>query len=379
MIMEVDFMIILHCTQQTIWNKESETEFFGNITIETENSIKCIEPNKINADNFSFPSMIEHTILCINTDLIKKVPSKQEGDFILLSEPIPLSAIIATLPYTYDTDDKFVKTKEIQDIILINEIAKKLDISLNEFKYFRDGTDSRIFLLNGKYIVKQNIPQILKSEFEFSKIYADNRKLQDVILVDDEYRYIVYEFIPGDVMHVVDNVEELLFNIKEITNSYKEYTGAEFGYIHEPSNSWIDFLKTQVHEASLTLPDSFDFLPQVYEAISTLERCNFEKKLIHGDLGTHNFIKKKGDFIGAIDPTPIAGDPLYDFIYACLSNLDIVKHLSVDFLAQKTGESAEKVKAMLIIELFCRMSICLKHHKEDFDGYVDFWYKIIAD
>ena len=372
-------MIILHCTQQTVWNKESQNEFFGNTAIEAENSIKCIEPNKISAENFSFPSMIEHTILCINTDLIKKVPTKQEGDTINLSEVIPVSAIIATIPYTYDAEDKFIKSKEIQDLIFINEIIQKLDISLTDFKYFRDGTDSRIFLINGKYIVKQNSPELLKSEFEFSKTYEENKKLQHVIMADDEYKYIVYEFIPGDVMHVVNNVEELLFNIKEIINSYKDYTGTDFGYLYQPSNSWIDFLKTQVHEASLTLPDSFDFLPQVYEAISTLEHCKFQKKLIHGDLGTHNFIKKNGDFVGAIDPIPTAGDPLYDFIYACLSNLDIVKYLSVDFLVEKTGESAEKVKAMLIIELFCRMSICLRHHKEDFDSYVDFWYKIIAE
>lgn len=369
-------MIILHCTQQTIWNKESETEFFGNITIENEKSIKCIEPNKINAENFSFPSMIEHTILCINTDLIKKIPSKEDGDFIHLSEPIPLSAIIATLPYTYDDDDKIVKTNEIQDIIFINEISKKLDISLNKFKYFRDGTSSRIFQINDQYIVKQNIPTLLKSEFEFSKVYAKNSKLQKVILVDDNYKYIVYEYIPGDVMHVVDDVQELLFDIKKITDSYEDYTGTEFGYVHEPSNSWIEFLKTQVHEASLSFSDSFDFLPQVYESISTLEHYNFQKKLLHGDFGTHNFIKKNGDFVGAVDPIPTAGDPLYDFIYACLSNIDILKHLSIDFLVKKTGEPAEKIRAMLIIELFCRMSICLKHHKEDFDSYIDFWYKI---
>lgn len=372
-------MIILHCTQQTIWNKEAETEFFGNSVIQSENSIKCIEPDKISADNFSFPSMIEHTILCINTDLIKKVSSKKEGDFTLLLEEIPLSAIIATIPYTYDNDDKFVKSKEIQDIIFINEISKKLDISINEFKYFRDGTDSRIFLLNGKYIVKQNIPTLLKSEFEFSNIYAENSKLQNVILIDNDYKYIVYEFVPGDVMHVVDNIEELLLDIKEITKSYKDYNGPEFGYVHEPSHSWIDFLKTQVHEASLLLPDSFDFLPQVYEAISVLEKFNFQKKLIHGDFGTHNFIKKHGKFIAAIDPIPTVGDYLYDFIYACLSNIDIVKTLSLNSLVEKTGEPVEKVKSMLIIELFCRMSICLRHHKEDFDEYVDFWYKIIAD
>ena len=377
--MEVDFMIILHCTQQTTWSKESHTDFFGTSAINAFDSIKCIEPNKINSENFTFPSTIEHTILCINTDLLKRVSTKNEGDFIYLSDVIPTSAVIATIPYTYDNNDNFAVSKEIQDIIYINEVSKKLDISINTLKYFRDGTDSRIILLNDKYILKQNNPVLLKSEANFSKTYEENKKLQHVILSDEDYKYIVYEFIPGDVMHVVDNVEDLVFNIKELTNQFIDYTGDGFGYIHEPSASWIDFLKSRVHDASLTLPDSFDFLPQVYEAISTLEKCTFSKKLIHGDFGTHNFIKKHGDFVGAIDPIPIAGDPLYDFIFACLSNLDIVNHLSLEYLITKTGESEEKVKAMLIVLLFCRMSICLRHHKEDFDGYVDFWYKIVEN
>lgn len=373
-------MIILHCTQQTTWNKESHTDFFGNNAIETNNSIKCIEPNKVNSTNFTFPSTIEHTILCINTDLLKKVPTKQEGEFIYLTDVIPTSAVIATIPYTYDSNDNFAMSKEINDIIYINEVSKELDIPINSLKYFRDGTDSRIILLNEKYILKQNNPALLKSESEFSKAYENNKKLQQVILTDDEFKYIVYEFMPGDVMHVVDNVEELIFNIKELTSKFIDYTTAGiFGYVHKPSSSWIEFLKSKVHEASLTLPDSFDFLPRVYDSITILEKYPFTPKLIHGDFGTHNFIKKHGDFVGAIDPIPMVGDPLYDFIFACLSNLDIVSHLSLEFLINKTGEPEEKIKAMLTVLLFCRMSTCLRHHKEDFDGYVDFWYKIVEN
>ena len=227
-------------------------------------------------------------------------------------------------------------------------------------------------------LIKQNNASLLKSESLFSETYKANPKLQRVVLADDEYKYIVYEFMPGDVMHVVNNPQELLLNIKEVINHYLPYDGEEFGYLYEPSTSWIDFLKSRVHEASLTLPDSFDFLPQVYESISTLENYSFDKKLIHGDFGTHNFIKKHNDFVGVIDPIPMVGDPLYDFIFACLSNLDIVNHLSLEKLVELTKEPEEKIKSMVIVLLFCRMSTCLRHHKEDFDGYVDFWYKINA-
>lgn len=371
-------MIILHCTLQTTWDKESRTDTFGATAIENTGSITCIRPDKVNSENFSFPTTMNHLVLCINTDALDEDSLKYDGDYIYISRPFAPTAIVATIPYTYDNDDKFAKSSELIDIEIINEILERMNLSFLSFKYFRDGTDSRIFLLNGQYIVKQNIQNLLKSEVEFYETYKDISKLQKVVLSSDENKYIVYEFIPGDVMHTVDNFEDVMANIKEITSSYKNYDKDEFGYIYEPSASWIDFLKTKVHEESLTFSDSFDFLPHVYDAITTLEKFTFTKKLIHGDFGTHNFIKKDRKFVAAIDPIPTAGDPLYDFLYACLSNLDIVKHLSIDYLVQITGEPEEKVKAMLIIMLFCRLSICLRHHKEDFDAYVDFWYTITA-
>lgn len=370
-------MIIFHCTLQTTWDKECRTNTFGETDIASTGSIVCLKPNKVNSENFSFPTTMNHVVLCINTDSLDQDSLKYDGDYINISKPINTTAIVATIPYTYDSNDKFVKSRELEDIEIINEILEKLNLSFLSFKYFRDGTDSRICLLNGQYIIKQNVPELLKSEVLFYEYYKDISKLQNVVLTSDENRYIVYEFIQGDVMHAVDEFEDVMNNIKEITNSYKKYDGEEFGYIYNPSPSWIDFLKTKVHEESLKFSDSFDFLPHVYEAISTLEKYPFEKKLIHGDFGTHNFIKKDRKFVAAIDPIPTAGDPLYDFIYASLSNIDIVKHLSIEYLTKATGEPEEKVKSMLIIMLFYRLSICLRHHKEDFDSYVDFWHEII--
>ncbi|MBQ8299349.1 MAG: hypothetical protein IJX99_05730 [Clostridia bacterium] len=371
-------MIILHCTLQKTWDNESKTDAFGATDIESTGSITCIRPDKVNSENFSFPTTMNHIVLCINTDAVDQDSLKFDGDYIYISKPIAPTAIVATIPYTYDNDDKFVKSSELLDIEIINEVLEKLNLSFINFKYFRDGTSSRIFLLNGQYVVKQNLQSLLKSEVEFYEMYKDVKKLQKVVLSSDENKYIVYEFIPGDVMHTVDDFDDVMANIKEIINSYKDYEKDEFGYIYKPSTSWIEFLKSEVHEESLKFSDSFDFLPHVYEAIATLEKFTFKKKLIHGDFGTHNFIKKDRKFVAAIDPIPVAGDPLYDFLYACLSNLDIVKHLSVDYLVEETGEPEEKVKAMLIIMLFFRLSVCLRHHKEDFDSYIDFWYDIIA-
>lgn len=372
-------MIIFHCVLQATWDKEIKEGSFGQSAIETSGFIKCIKPEKVTSDNFTYPSTFNHTILCINTDSLDADSFKFEDDYIYISKPIAPSAVVATIPYTFDNKDKFSKSKELSDIEVINDVLKNLDISFFSLKYFRDGTDSRIFLLNGQYIIKQNDTKLLKSEYEFSKVYSDNNKIQKVVFLPENSEYIVYEYVPGDVMHIIDDFDDLMKNIKSITDSYKESDSKSFGYVHNPSESWIEFLKARVHDASLNLPDSFDFLPLVYESLQKLETYAFKKKLIHGDLGTHNFIKKNNKFVAAIDPIPTVGDPLYDYLYACLSNIDIVKRLSLNMLEDLTKENHEKLKALLIVILFCRISTCLNHHKEDFDSYVDFWYKIIEE
>ncbi len=238
------------------------------------------------------------------------------------------------------------------------------------------GTSSLVILLNNKYIIKHNDVNILRSEVSFSEL-VHMATLQHMEYYDKNFSYVVYDFVPGDVMHIVDDVDDLISNITNIVSSYPSYAGPEFGYLHSPSASWGEFLKSRVHNASMTLSDSFNYLSEVYEALEELEKYPFEKKLIHGDFGTHNFIKQNGKFVSAIDPLPIAGDALYDLIFALLSNIDILPHLSLEYISEISDEPLEKVRAMLTVVLFCRFSTCLAYHREDIDKYVDFWYKIV--
>ncbi len=367
-------MIILHCADKNKWEEDTKLGTYGISEVSKKGFIPCMKVTDITSDNFTFPSMKEYIILCINTD---KVDAKIDyNDGIKIYGAIPSEAVVSTIAYTFDGDDKFSINSDVKDIAIINEVLEALNLTYVSHKYFRDGTYSRIILLNDKYIIKQNDPNLLKSEALFSEWYK-SPKLQNVIYSDKDFKYIVYTFVPGDVMHTVEDFNDVISNIKEIISNYKKYDGDEFGYIYQPSASWGDFLKTIVHERSLEFPESFNYLPKVYDAVAELEKYPFEKKLIHGDFGTHNFIKENGKFVAAIDPIPLAGDPLYDLIYALLSNVAFLPHLSLDFLCELSGEPKEKVKAMLTILLFCRFDLCLKHHKEDIDEYLDFWYKII--
>ena len=54
-----------------------------------------------------------------------------------------------------------------KDKKIIHEVLEKLHESYVEHKYFTDGADSRVILLNNKYLIKQNTVASIKAEIEF--------------------------------------------------------------------------------------------------------------------------------------------------------------------------------------------------------------------
>ncbi len=374
-------MIILHCAERKKWEEESKSGLYGTHYITDLGFIPCMKAENIIPDNFSFSSMKDYLILCIDTDKVNaeiktEIVSPNEYATTNIYGTISTNAVSTFLEYKFDSNDVLLMSREIEDIKIINEILEKLNIGYETHMYFCDGTSTRIILLNNKYVVRQNNPNLLESEVMFLKS-STTTKLQKVLYADKDYRYAVYNFIPGEVMHMIEDFDGVIKNIKEIISDYKPYKGEGFGYTYETYDTWGDFLKSIVHSNSLTLPESFDYLSKVYDAIAELDKYSFEKKLIHGDFGTHNFIELDGKFVGAIDPAPIAGDPLYDVLYALMSNVDFLPKVTIDFVSKTFSEPAEKVKALLIVVLFCRFAICLKYHKEDMDAYVDYWFNLI--
>ena len=54
-----------------------------------------------------------------------------------------------------------------KDKKIINEVLKKVNEPYIEHIYFTDGADSRVMLLNNKYLIKQNNLNSIKAEIEF--------------------------------------------------------------------------------------------------------------------------------------------------------------------------------------------------------------------
>ena len=260
-----------------------------------------------------------------------------------------------------------------KDKKIIYEVLEKLNESYVEHKYFTDGADSRVILLNNKYLIKQNNTNSIKAEIKFFES-TFSTFFQKLVYYSPDFEFAVYKFIPGKPMKKITSSKEIISKILEVSKSFSKSSKPGFGYLGEEFNSWSEFL---LHEA-FHRPNIDDIDKQIIdEAIKVLEKYPFEKKLIHGDFGTHNFIEDNGKFVGIIDPQTILGDSLYDILFAICSNLDLLNTYSLDELYLLINEPKEKIRAMLIVVLYVRISRALKYHPNDIPAYLDYFNSII--
>lgn len=255
---------------------------------------------------------------------------------------------------------------------IIEFVLKLLNIPYKCHKYFTDGVSSHVILLNNKYLIKRSTPYAIKAEIKFLSVNPSS-KMQKIIYFDHSYRFAVYEFIQGDIMKQVDDIDDFLENILHITSNYKIVDYYGFGYLYEEVSTWSKFLLDEITDSSETLAAYIPDNAIVLDQVKLLEGYKFDKKLIHGDFGTHNFIKVNGKFAGVIDPMPVIGDSLYDTLFAIISNATVIKNISLDKIYSLISEPHQKIKAMLIVVLYCRIARCLKYHKQDIPIYIDFW------
>ena len=260
-----------------------------------------------------------------------------------------------------------------KDKKIINEVLKKVNEPYIEHIYFTDGADSRVMLLNNKYLIKQNNLNSIKAEIEFFES-TFSTFFQKIVYYPQNFEYVVYNFIPGKPMKKITNSKEIISKILEITKTFSYSSKPGFGYLGEEFNTWEEFLNHEAfHRQNI---DDID-KSKIQNAIKLLENYPFGKKLIHGDLGTHNFIENNGKFVGIIDPQPILGDPLYDILFAICSNVGLLDTYSLDELYILINEPKEKIKAMLIVVLYARISRALKYHPNDIPFYLEYLKKCL--
>lgn len=261
---------------------------------------------------------------------------------------------------------------------IINNLLNIFKEEYKGHKFFNTGASSTVFLLNDCYLVKQNTKLILKAEIEFLK-HNNSDMFQKIVYIHPKYEYVVYKFIDGETMRNVDDVNDTIQKLINITKTYINYEKDGFGYLNEETSSWSRFLKDETTYSSLNMKEHIPSKKIVNKCIETLENYPFDKKLLHGDFGTHNFIQENGKLVGVIDPMPVIGDSLYDLLFAVVSNVNILSSVSLEDLYNLVDEPQEKIKAMLTIVLYCRISRCLKYHPKDIDVYMEYWNKLTQE
>jgi len=264
---------------------------------------------------------------------------------------------------------------EQKDKKIMNFLLNHLHEEYKNHKYFNTGASSKVILLNDKYLIKQNTKLVLQAEIEFLKL-NNSDMFQKIIYIDPKFEFVVYKFIPGETMKHVDDIQDTIKKIVSISKSYTNCTLDGFGYLNEETSSWSRFLKDETTYSSLNLKSHIPNKKVINNCINILEKYPFNKKLLHGDFGTHNFIQENGKLVGVIDPMPVIGDYLYDLLFAIVSNVNILSSVSLDEIYSLVDEPQEKIKALLTIVLYCRISRCLKYNPQDIDAYMEVWEKI---
>lgn len=260
----------------------------------------------------------------------------------------------------------------IKDKTIIEEVLKQLNIDYISHKYFKEGYSSKVILLNDKYLIKQNKAKTLEGEVAFLSLNKGNL-MQKILYIHPNYDYVVYEYIEGNTMSRVYNVEDTVEKLLKIVKNYKDYDESGYGYYDEKVTSWEEFLLDEVRYSSENVEKYINDKDFVLQCVNNISKCSFRKKLIHGDFGTHNFIEKDNFLVGVIDPQTVIGDPLYDILFMIVSNVDVLQKFKLEEIFCLIKEEKEKIYSMLVVVLFCRISRCLKYHKNDINIYMDYW------
>ena len=254
--------------------------------------------------------------------------------------------------------------------IIIENIKEKLNVKINNIGSFNDGTtNSLVFCINHKYLIKTIDKEELDNQIKFLEFYKDNKYFQDIIYVNKKLSFICFKYIKG--LKIKDiNINPLIFikKIYFITKSYKEIDSDFYGYLNYKSNTSYEFLISEIEYAKDKIPFIDD--SKVYHALNNLNKYKVCKYLLHGDFGVHNFLIDK-NIIKVIDPYPLVFDPLYDFYFACLSSS--LLFINFDYLLKFYDRDINYKKNLLLIVFYIRMSRSYIYDKEHFNNYLDIY------
>lgn len=246
-------------------------------------------------------------------------------------------------------------------------------------------TDGLVFHLESKqgnnYIMKFDNPIHIRYVETLLNAYKDSQLLPKIHFSSDSY--LLYSYIEGTT-HFNRGLKSnwLLTLVRELLNKYEEYHINEYwGRLEYPHKSWLEFNETSIEEArsnigELLPNEDFIFILSKVKKLFENHAEESRRYLLHGDTGVHNFVYRDNALTGVIDPSPMVGPIIYDFIYAFCSSPDDLNietlTTAYDRLQHKRVEKARLIEEVAI-QLYCRIGLSQKHHPYDLPRYLQAW------
>ncbi|MBW7456387.1 phosphotransferase [Paenibacillus sepulcri] len=271
---------------------------------------------------------------------------------------------------------------------IISDLIKKgvIDNSLYAANSVAGTTDGLVYMLTAnkitKYVLKLDLPQQIIPVEQLFQTYRSSPLLPKLLYTDPAKDYIVYTYIEGTTHYERGaKLNWLTILINGLLNHYENNLQTkEWGFwLEDPCQTWRDFIDKGVEYARTAVGN---LLPvEDYDQVKALvgniaEGEDGHRFLLHGDCGVHNFVFHRNALAGVIDPSPIAGPVIYDFIYAFCSSPDDLNLETLlpafELLNHRQIERSGLIEEV-IIQLYCRIGVCLKHHPHDLKEYLKAW------
>jgi hypothetical protein len=271
---------------------------------------------------------------------------------------------------------------------IINDLHEKgvIDNADNVINSMTGTTDGLVYALSvnnkPKYVLKLDRPQRIMLVEQLLHTYLHTPLLPKLLYTDPAKAFIVYTYITGTTHYERGSkINWLKLLVNGLINHYEnyQYTDKWGFWLEDPCQTWCDFIDRGVEYARINVGSLLP-VEDYYKVKSFVGNIStgkgHDRFLLHGDCGVHNFVFDQNTLTGVIDPSPIIGPVLYDFIYAfCSSPDDLNLETLISTFNLLNHEPIERSRLIeeVIIQLYCRIGICLKHHPHDLAEYLKAW------
>jgi len=271
----------------------------------------------------------------------------------------------------------------------INRMLERHQVNdeIVEIKRLSGTTGGLVYRLESKqdhkYILKFDERDQIQIVEQLLKAYSNSLLLPKVLFVAPDQSYFIYTYIEGTThFNRGPKKQWLTLLVNELFNKYCQLPETNgWGRLEYPLRTWREFTEISIEEARSNLGNvltaaDYSFVKSQVSKLFGENTAQGEQYLLHGDAGVHNFVFEDSSLIGVIDPSPMAGPLVYDFMYAFCSSPDDI-HVDTLFSTFDKLSQGRMDQSRLIdevsVQLYCRVGLSVKHHPNDLAEYLQAW------